>query len=116
MAPPGVPSTTVPPEVRADPVPDEVAAQLREDRDRDAEVRVVGKAAGPRLLARGTDYGRAWVLGARPPRSGSGMCWANGESGPEGGSEAGVSGSAGSPRQKVGASGSSGDSHGSVYG
>ena len=116
VAPPGVPSTTLPPEVRADPVPDEVADQLWEDIKSALRECGVAKAAGPRLIARGTDYGRAWVLGARPPRSGSGMCWANGESGPDGGSEAGVSVSAGSPRKKVGASGSSGDIHGSVYG
>ena len=70
VAPPGVPSTTVPPEVRADPVPDEVAAQLWEDTKSALRECGVGKAAGPRLIARGTDYGRAWVLGARPPRSG----------------------------------------------
>ena len=116
VAPPGVPSTTVPPEVRADPVPDEVAAQLWEDTKSALRECGVGKAAGPRLIAQGTDYGRAWVLGARPPRSGKGMCWANGEAGPDGGAEVGASGSAGSPSREVVASGSSGDSHGSVWG
>ncbi|HEV3014214.1 MAG TPA: hypothetical protein VG499_13120, partial [Actinomycetota bacterium] len=116
VAPPGVPSTTVPPEVRADPVPDEVAAQLWEDTKSALRACEVGKAAGPRLIAQGTAYGNAWVLGARPPRAGKGMCWASGESGPGGGGQIGGNGSAGSPSRKVVASGSSGDSHGSVYG
>jgi hypothetical protein len=116
LAPAGVPSTTGPPEVRADPVPDEVAAQLWEDTKTALRECGVGKAAGPRLIAQGTAYGRAWVLGARPPRSGKGMCWSNGESGPGGGAEVGTSGSVGSPSREVVASGSSGDSHGSVYG
>jgi hypothetical protein len=116
VAPPGVPSTTGPTEVRADPVPDEVAAQLWEDTKTALRACGVGKAAGPRLIARGTAYGRAWVLGARPPRSGKGMCWSNGEAGPGGGSEVATIGSAGSPSREIVASGSSGDSHGSVWG
>jgi hypothetical protein len=116
LAPPRVPSTTGPPEIRADPVPDEVAAQLWESTKTALWECGVGKAAGPRLIAQGTDYGRAWVLGARPPQSGKGMCWSSGESGPGGGAEVGTSGSAGSPSRKVVASGSSGDSYGSVYG
>ncbi|HEX7148236.1 MAG TPA: hypothetical protein VF512_12040 [Actinomycetota bacterium] len=116
VAPPGVPSTTVPPEVRADPVPDEVAAQLWEDTKSALLACGVGKAAGPRLIAQGTNYGSAWVLGARPPRAGKGMCWATGESGPGGGAGVGGNGSAGSPSREVVASGSSGDGYGSVHG
>jgi Sigma-70 region 2 len=102
--------------LRADPVPDEVAAQLWEDTKTALRACGVGKAAGPRLIAQGTAYGRAWVLGARPPRSGKGMCWSNGEAGPGGGSEVATSGSAGSPSREIVAGGSSGDSHGSVWG
>jgi hypothetical protein len=116
VAPPGVPSTTVPREVRADPVPAEVAAQLWEDTKTALGACGVRKAAGPRLIARGTAYGRVWVLGARPPQASKGMCWSSGESGPKGGAEVGSSGSAGSPSREVVASGSSGDSYGSVYG
>jgi hypothetical protein len=116
LAPPGVPSTTAPPEVRADPVPDEVAAQLWESTKTALRECGVESAAGPRLLARGTAYGSAWVLGARPPKAGKGMCWSSGESGPGGGAQVGSSGSAGSPSREVVASGSSGDSYGSVYG
>ena len=116
VAPAGVPSTTGPPEVRADPVPDEVAAQLWEDTKTALRECGVENAAGPRLIARGTEYGRAWVLGARPPKAGKGMCWSSGEAGPGGGAEVGSSGSAGSPSREVVASGSSGDSYGSVYG
>jgi hypothetical protein len=116
LAPPRVPSTTGPPEVRADPVPDEVAAQLWEDTKSALRACEVGKAAGPRLIAQGTAYGNAWVLGARPPRAGKGMCWASGESGPGGGGQIGGNGSAGSPSRKVVASGSSGDTYGSVHG
>jgi hypothetical protein len=116
VAPPGVPSTTVPPEVRADLVPDEVAAQLWEDTKSALRACEVGQAAGPRLIAQGTAYGNAWILGARPPRSGKGMCWASGESGPGGGGQIGGNGSAGSPSREIVASGSSGDSYGSVHG
>lgn len=116
VAPPGVPSTTVPPEVRADPVPDEVAAQLWEDTKSALRECGVGKAAGPRLIAQGTVYGRVWVLGARPPRSGKGMCWASGEAGPRGGGTVGGNGSTRSPSREIVASGSSGDSYGSVHG
>jgi hypothetical protein len=116
VAPPGVPSTTVPPEVRADPVPDEVAAQLWEDTKSALRACGVGKAAGPRLIAQGTAYGNAWVLGARPPRATKGMCWASGESGPRGGGQVGGNGSAESPSREIVASGSSGDSYGSVHG
>ena len=87
VAPPGVPSTTVPPEVRADPMPGKVAAQLWEDTKSALRACGVGKAAGPRLIAQGTAYGNAWVLGARPPRATKGMCWATGESGPGGGGQ-----------------------------
>jgi len=116
VAPPGVPSTMVPPEVRADPVPDEVAAQLWEDTKSALRACGVGKAAGPRLIAQGTAHGNAWVLGARPPQATKGMCWATGESGPGGGGQVGGNGSAGSPSREVVASGSSGDSYGSVHG
>lgn len=116
VAPPGVPSTTMPPEVRADPVPDEVAAQLWEDAKSALRACEVSNAAGPRLIAQGTAFGNAWVLGARPPRAGKGMCWASGESGPGGGGQIGGNGSAESPSRKVVASGSSGDSYGSVHG
>lgn len=116
VAPPGVPSTTVPPEVRVHPVPAEVTAQLWEDIKTALGECGVRKAAGPRLIARGTAYGRVWVLGARPPQAGKGMCWASGESGPGGGTKAGTTGSVGSPSREVVASGSSGDSYGSVYG
>jgi hypothetical protein len=115
-APPGLPSTTVPPEVRADPVPDEVAAQLWEDTKSALRECEVGNAAGPRLIAQGTAYGNVWVLGARPPRATKGMCWATGEAGPGGGGQVGGNGSAGSPSREVVASGSSGDSYGSVHG
>jgi hypothetical protein len=115
LAASGVPSTTVPPVIQA-PVPEEVAAQLWEDTKAALRECGVGNAAGPRLIARGTAYGRTWVLGARPPKSGKGMCWSNGEAGPGGGGEVGTTGSAGSPSREVVASGSSGDSHGSVYG
>lgn len=116
VAPPGVPSTTVPPEVRAHPVPAEVTAQLWEDIKSALGECGVRKAAGPRLIARGTAYGRVWVLGARPPRATKGMCWATGESGPGGGGQVGGNGSAGSPSREVVASGSSGDKYGSVHG
>jgi hypothetical protein len=116
VAPPGVPSTMVPAEVRADPTPDEVAAQLWEDTRTALRECGVGKAAEPRLIARGTAQDRVWVLGARPPRSGKGMCWASGESGPGGGGEVGTTGTATSPSREIVASGSSGDSHGSVSG
>jgi len=116
VAPPGVPSTTAPPEVRADPGRDEVAAQLWEDTKSALRECGVGKAAGPRLIAQGTAYGNVWVLGARPPRATKGMCWATGEAGPGGGGQVGGNGSAGSPSREVVASGSSGDSHGSVHG
>ena len=116
VAPPGVPSTTVPPEVRAHPVPAEVTAQLWEDIKSALGECGVRKAAGPRLIARGTAYGRVWVLGARPPRATKGMCWATGESGPGGGGQMGGNGSAGSPSSEVVASGSSGDKYGSVHG
>jgi hypothetical protein len=116
LAPPGMPSTAGPPQVRADPVPDDVAAQLWEDTKTALRDCGVGNAAGPRLIARGTAYGTAWVLGARPPKAGKGMCWSSGESGPGGGSQVGSSGSARSPSREVVASGSSGDGHGSVYG
>ena len=116
VAPPGVPSTTGPPEVRAHPVPAEVTAQLWEDTKTALGECGVRKAAGPRLIARGTAYGRVWVLGARPPQATKGMCWATGESGPGGGGQVGGNGSAGSPSREVVASGSSGDSYGSVHG
>jgi len=116
VAPPGVPSTTVPPEVRAHPVPAEVTAQLWEDIKSALGECGVRNAAGPRLIARGTAYGRVWVLGARPPRATKGMCWATGESGPGGGGQMGGNGSAGSPSREVVASGSSGDKYGSVHG
>lgn len=116
VAPPGVPSTTVPPEVRAHPVPAEVTAQLWEDIKSALGECGVRKAAGPRLIARGTAYGRVWILGARPPRATKGMCWATGESGPGGGGQVGGNGSAGSPSREVVASGSSGDKYGSVHG
>jgi hypothetical protein len=116
VAPPGVPSTTVPPQVRVVPVPAEVTAQLWEDTKTALGECGVRKAAGPRLIARGTAYGRVWILGARPPQAGKGMCWSSGESGPGGGGEVGTTGSAGSPSREVVASGSSGDSYGSVYG
>ena len=116
VAPPGVPSTTVPPVIQADPVPDEIAAQLWGDTRTALRECGVRSAAGPRLIARGTDYGRTWVLGARPPKAGKGMCWSNGEAGPDGGGEVATTGTAGSPSREVVASGSSGDSHGSVWG
>jgi hypothetical protein len=116
VTPPGVPLTTAPPEVRAGPVPAEVTAQLWEDTKSALGECGVRKAAGPRVIARGTAYGRVWVLGARPPQATKGMCWAAGESGPGGGTEAGTTGSVGSPSREVVASGSSGDSYGSVFG
>jgi len=116
VAPPGVPSTTSPPEVRAHPVPAEVTAQLWEDTKTALGECGVRKAAGPRMIARGMAYGNAWVLGARPPQASKGMCWSSGEAGPGGGSQVGTSGSAGSPSREIVASGSSGDNYGSAYG
>jgi hypothetical protein len=116
VAPPGVPSTTAAAEVRADPGPDEVAAQLWEDTKSALRECGVAQAAGPRLITRGTAYGRLWVLGARPPRSGKGMCWANGEADSGGGAEVGATGTATSPSREIAASGSSGDRHGAVWG
>jgi hypothetical protein len=111
-----VPSTTRPPVVQADPVPDEIAAQLWEDTKSALRECGVQKAAGPRMIARGTAYGIAWVLGARPPQASKGMCWSSGEAGPGGGSQVGGNGSAGSPSREIVASGSSGDNYGSVHG
>jgi hypothetical protein len=116
VAPPVVPSTTVPPEVRVHPVPAEVTAQLWEDIKSALRECRVRNAAGPRLIARGTAYGNFWVLGARPPRATKGMCWAAGESGPRGGGQVGGNGSAESPSREIVASGSSGDKYGSAYG
>jgi hypothetical protein len=117
LPPAAVPSTTLPPvEIQPGMPVGEVAAQLWQDTKTALRECGVATAGGPRLLAHGTAYGSLWTLGARPPRNGKGMCWANGLSGPQGGSGIGTNGSARSPSKQVVAGGSSGDHYGSVDG
>lgn len=113
---PAAPSTTLPRVVvNTGPVTGEVASQLWEDTKR-ALRECARRSGGPRLIAHGTAYGYFWVLGATAPPSGKGMCWSSGEARPGGGSGVGTSGSANSPSRKVVASGSQGETNGSVYG
>ncbi|HEY6708218.1 MAG TPA: hypothetical protein VJB61_11585 [Actinomycetota bacterium] len=117
VVPATTPSTTLPPvEVRPGPGSEQVASQLWEDTKTALRECAGRSSGGPRMIAHGTAYGYFWVLGATPPRSGKGMCWSSGEAGPGGGSGVATSGSATSPSKDVVASGSSGDSYGSVYG
>jgi hypothetical protein len=116
VAPVTTPSTTLAP-VQPNLPSGAIDAQLWQDLKTALGECGVHVAAGPRLIARGTAYGKRWILGARPPRAGGkGMCWASGEAGPGGGSEAGVSGSANSPSREIVASGSQGETYGSVFG
>jgi hypothetical protein len=111
---PAAPSTTLPPVVvRTGPIAGAVASQLWEDTR--SALRECG-SGGPRLIAHGRAYGYFWVLGASAPRSGKGMCWSSGEAPPGGGSGIGTSGSATSPSREIVASGSQGETYGSVYG
>ena len=113
---PAAPSTTLPPVVvKTGPVAGQVASQLWED-TKSALRECTRRSGGPRLIAHGTAYGYFWVLGATAPRSGKGMCWSSGEAPPGGGSGVGTSGSVTSPSREVVASGSQGETYGSVYG
>jgi hypothetical protein len=112
---PAAPATTLPPVVKTGPLAGEVATQLWEDTK--SALRECTRHSGePRLIAHGTAYGYFWVLGATAPRSGKGMCWSSGEAPPGGGSGVGTSGSASSPSRDIVASGSQGETYGSVYG
>jgi hypothetical protein len=114
---PAAPSTTLPPVViKTGPVSGAVASQLWEDTRSALRECAARSSGGPRLIAHGTAHGYFWVLGATAPRSGKGMCWSSGEAPPGGGSGVGTSGSATSPSRKIVASGSQGETYGSVYG
>jgi hypothetical protein len=116
VAPVTTPSTTLAP-VQPSPPSGAIDDQLWRDVKTALGECGVQVAAGPRLIARGTAYGKRWMLGARPPRAGGkGMCWASGEAGHGGGGEVGANGSATSPSREIVASGSQGETYGSVYG
>jgi hypothetical protein len=116
IAPATTPSTTLPP-IQPSPPSGAIDSQLWQDIKTSLGECGVRVAAKPRLIARGTAYGKRWMLGARPPQAGGkGMCWATGEAGPQGGTEIGTAGSATSPSREIVASGSQGETYGSVYG